>query len=279
MRYGAGSPWAERTSVLSRLAAGQPVLGLGVRNARTGDIARMASTSGYDVVWIDLEHSSMSVDVAAAIAATAHDLGLAAWVRVPEREYGVIGRLLDSGATGIIAPKIETAAEARLVTDACRFPPHGQRSQIGALPHFGFAAMPVNELNRRADGAVVLQILIESAKGVANADAIAAVDGVDIVGIGMNDLSADLGHPGEYRNDPARAACAQVAAAAAAHGKVAIVGGIPDPGYFMDLVASGFAALIFAGIDTDVLAAGVAARADAWRTRLAAASEPSTQKG
>lgn len=271
MRYGSGSSWTIR-SVLARLAAGDPVLGLGVRGARTGDIARMASASGYDVIWIDLEHSSMSVDIAAQIAATAHDVGLAAWVRVPEREYGVIGRLLDGGATGIIAPKIETAEEARLVADACRFPPKGQRSQIALLPQNGFARMPADQLNRRANDGVVLQILLESARGIANADAIAAVDGVDLLGIGMNDLTADLGCRGDYRNPAARAACEQVAAAAAAHGKVAIVGGIPDSDYFVELLGTGFAPLIFAGIDTDILAGGIAARAADWRARLPADS-------
>ena len=268
MRYGSGSTWTP-TPVLPRLAAGEAILSLGIRHARNGDIARMASSAGYDVVWIDLEHSSMSVDVAAQIAATAHDLGLAGWVRVPERDYGVIGRLLDGGATGIIAPKIETAAEARLVADACRFPPRGQRSQIATLPQFGFAKMPAPELTRRANDAVVLQILIESAVGIANADAIAAVDGVDIIGIGMNDLTADLDCPGEYDHPDVRAACERVAAAARAHGKVAIVGGIPDPGYVLELVGMGFAPLIFAGIDTDILMTGVSARADDWRARLA----------
>lgn len=273
MRYGSGSSWTMRP-VLTRLAAGEPVLGLGIRGARSGDIARMASASGYDVVWIDLEHSSMSVDTAAQIAATAHDLGLAAWVRVPEREYGVIGRLLDGGATGIIAPKIETAEEARLIADACRFPPRGQRSQIALLPQHGFGRMPADELNRQANEDVVLQILLESAKGIANAGAIAAVDGVDILGIGMNDLTADLGRPGDYRHPAARAACEQVAAATAAHGKVAIVGGIPDPGYFLELIGTGFAPLIFAGIDTDILAGGIAARAQDWRARLPADPHP-----
>src|SRR3546814_4617122 len=82
---------------------------------------------------------------ACQIAATAHDLGLAAWVRIPEREYGVIGRVLDSGATGIIAPKIETEAEARLLAAACRFPPVGQRSMIARIPQTGFVRSPVNE--------------------------------------------------------------------------------------------------------------------------------------
>ena len=134
--------------MLDRLRAGEPILSLGIRHARTPDIVRMASGAGYDAIWIDLEHSSMSIDCAAGIAATATDLGLAAWVRVPERDYGVIGRLLDGGATGIIAPRIETAAEARLVADACRFPPHGQRSQIALLPQSGFVRMPATDLTR-----------------------------------------------------------------------------------------------------------------------------------
>ncbi len=267
MRYGSASTWAA-SPILARLASGEALLSLGVRNARTGDVARMASASGYDVVWVDLEHSSMGIDVAAQVAATAHDLGLAAWVRVPERDYGVIGRLLDGGATGIIAPKVETADEARRFADACRFPPRGQRSQIALLPQNGFARLPAAALTARANGTVALQILLESAQGIANVEAIAAIDGVDILGIGMNDLTADLGCPGDYRHPDARAACERVVAAARAHGKVAIVGGVPDPAYFLELVGIGFAPLIFAGIDTDILAAGVAARADDWRARL-----------
>lgn len=273
MRYGSGSSWAAASSILKRLMAGEPLLSLGVRNARTGEIARMASASGYDVVWVDLEHSSMSVDVAAQIAATAHDLGLAGWVRVPERDVGVIGRLLDGGATGIVAPKVETADEARLFADACRFPPRGQRSQIALLPQHGFARMPAAELTARANDAVALQILLESAKGIAQAEAIAAIDGVDIVGIGINDLTADLGCPGDYRHPEVRLACERIVAATRAHGKVAIVGGIPDASYFLDLVEMGFAPLIFAGIDTDILAGNIAARADDWRARLSIPQE------
>src|SRR3546814_5672098 len=91
--------------------------------------------------------SDWSSDVCSSdlIAATAHDLGLAAWVRIPEREYGVIGRVLDSGATGIIAPKIETEAEARLLAAACRFPPVAQRSMIARIPQTGLVRSPVNE--------------------------------------------------------------------------------------------------------------------------------------
>jgi 2-keto-3-deoxy-L-rhamnonate aldolase RhmA len=255
-------------SVLAQLAAGRPVLSLGVRHARTGDVARMASGAGYQVIWIDLEHSSMSIDCAAQIAATATDLGMAAWVRVPEREYGVIGRLLDSGATGIISPKVETADEARLVAAACRFPPQGQRSAIALLPQSRFVRVPAAELTRRSNEGLVVQILLESARGVANADEIAAVEGVDLLGVGMNDLSADLGCPGDLRDPRVLAACEQVAAAAARHGKIAVIGGVADAAQFQEFLDGGFAPLVFAGIDTDVLAGGMAQRVAEWRGRF-----------
>lgn len=99
MRYDSGSRWETRPQIVARLAAGEVVLSLGVRNARTGDIARVASSSGYGVVWIDLEHSSMGIDVAAQIAATAHDLGIVAWVGdVGEARYDHVGGTVAFGA-------------------------------------------------------------------------------------------------------------------------------------------------------------------------------------
>src|SRR5271170_8492529 len=133
-------------AVLQRLAQGEPLLSLGIRNARTAEIVRMAKTAGFGLVWIDLEHSSISIDCAVQILASAADLGLEAWVRVPEREYGVIGRLLDGGATGIVAPRVETAAEAQQVVNAARFPPRGQRSQTALLPQAKYRRLSAAEL-------------------------------------------------------------------------------------------------------------------------------------
>ena len=256
-------------AIRDRLKASQPVFQLGIRNARTGEIIRMASAAGYDVVWIDLEHASLSIDCAAALAATATDLGMGAWVRVPEREYGAIGRLLDCGANGIIVPKVETAAAARDAADACRFPPHGQRSALGALPQYGFARMPAAELTARANDGVLLQVLIESRLGIENVGEIAAVEGVDIIGIGTNDLTADYGCPGDVRNPAILDACAKVAAVARAAGKLAVIGGVADAGHWRELLDMGFAPLVFAGIDTDILAGALNQRADEWRDRMA----------
>jgi 2-keto-3-deoxy-L-rhamnonate aldolase RhmA len=269
MRYGRQNSADLPSHLLDRLRAGESLLSLGVRFSRTADIARMASGAGYDLVWIDLEHSSMSIDAAAQIAASAHDIGLGAWVRVPERDYGVIGRLLDGGATGIIGPKIETGDEARLLAAACRFPPLGQRSMIARLPQTGFVRTPVADLVAAANAGVIVQALIESLRGIDNADAIAAAPGVDILAVGTNDLTAEMGCPGEVTNSEVMAACAAVADAAARHGKVAIIGGVAGDDHFRELLGLGFAPFVFAGIDTDIVADGLAARAAAWRGKPA----------
>ncbi len=250
--------------LLDRLAAGEPALTVGIRAARTADVARIAHAAGYAALWVDLEHSSMPIDVASAIASTAHDLGMEAWVRVCERDYGVIGRLLDGGVTGIVMPRVESAEEARKLVTAVRFPPLGQRSQIGMLPHFGSARPSPADFMQRIERATSAHCLIESAAGVANADAIAAVDGVDVLHLGLNDLSVDLGHIGELRHPAVADACATVIAAAKRHGKLAAVGGVADPDHYRDILALGAIPLIFAAIDSDVLAAGLRSRASEW---------------
>src|ERR1700736_1734234 len=106
--------------------------------------------------------------------------------------------------------------------------------------------------------------------GIENADAVAAIDGVDLLAVGLNDLSADFDCLGDVQNSEIRAACRQVAAAAARHGKLAVVGGVQDAAHYAALLEDGFAPLIFAGIDTDILCAGLNARIADWRLRLQA---------
>ena len=256
------------SAVLQRLAHGEPLLSLGIRNARTAEIVRMAKAVGFGLVWVDLEHSSISIDCAVQIIASAADLGMEAWVRVPERDYGVIGRLLDGGATGIVAPRVESSEEAQKVVNAVRFPPRGQRSQTALLPQAQYRRMSAAELMQCADLATTVHILIESAEGVRNADAIAAVDGVDALHVGMNDLSVDLGHVDGLRHADVVDACRRVIAAARGRGKLAVVGGSSDPAQFVELLNAGAVPLVFAAIDSDVLASGLSQRATDWGQRM-----------
>ena len=253
---------------------------LGVRGSRGTEVVRVAHATGHHAILIDLEHSTMSLDDAARMCATAGDLGLTALVRLPEREYGAIGRLLDGGAAGVVAPRIETASEARSVARACRFPPRGQRSQIGTVPQVGLRPTRASVLNPLLDDAMIVQILLETPSGVANADAIAQVDGVDMLAIGVNDLTAELGVPGEYADPRVRDAISTVAEACRRNGKLLMVGGVADLATLASFVALGVSPLVLTGMDTDLLFAEAEARASrfaAWHDALAARSSEGQQ--
>ena len=248
-----GAPWLVARNAIERLARGIPVAALGIRSSRTTDIARLALASGHQAIWVDLEHSTMSIDMAASICAAAMDIGLAPFVRIPEREYGVIGRLLDGGALGIIAPRVETVDQARDILDACRFPPYGHRSAVATLAHIGFERWPTEQFNRSMNQATVVKILIESPRGIENIEAIAALPGVDLIGIGTNDLSAELGVAGEFAHPSVRQAHEAAIGACRRANKPLAIGGIADVAYNAELIRLGAAPFLFTGIDTDML--------------------------
>ena len=245
---------------LSRLRAGELTLMMGIRSARTPDAVRIARATGHHAIMIDLEHSAMSVDVAAQLAATAHDIGLVPLVRIPEREYGMIGRLLDGGAQGIIAPRVETAEQALAITQACRFAPRGQRSQLAMVPQLGMRPTPAAQLNTKLDDDTVVVILLETPVGLANADQIAALDGVDMLAIGANDLTAEFGVPGRFDDPRVGEAVAAGAGACRRHGKLLMVGGIADLPVLGGLSRLGACPLYLTGTDSDLLYAGALAR-------------------
>jgi 2-keto-3-deoxy-L-rhamnonate aldolase RhmA len=238
--------------ILERLARRVPVTALGIRMARTGEIARLARASGHDAIWVDLEHSSMSVDIAVQICATALDVGLVPLVRVPEREYGVVGRLLDGGAMGVIAPRIETAEQAADIVAASRFPPDGHRSAIATLPLIEYRRLPAQDVYGISNRLTLVKVLIESPIGIENIEAIAKVPGVDLVGIGSNDLSAELGVPGDYRHAKMQHALEVALSACRKVGKPLAIGGIADASLFVELIGKGAAPFLMTGIDTDL---------------------------
>jgi 2-keto-3-deoxy-L-rhamnonate aldolase RhmA len=249
-------------SFLARLRAGEPTFLLGIRNSRTADTVRIAKSSGHQAILVDLEHSSISLDVATTLCAAASDLGLTPFVRVPEREYGAIGRLLDGGALGIVAPRIETAEEARTVARACRFPPLGQRSQLASVPLLGMRPTKASVLNPSLNAATIVQVVVETPAGIANAEAIAAVDGVDMLTVGANDLTAELGIPGQYDHPLVRDAVATVAQACRRHQKLLMLAGVADRAIFAALAELGACPLHLTGMDTDLLYSAAKARVE-----------------
>lgn len=245
---------------LRQLRAGKVAIGLGVRNARTVDIAQIAKTSGFDWLFIDCEHSSMDLDMAAQISAASLAVGVTPIVRVAGFEHWHASRILDNGAQGIVFPHVDDAATAKRVADACRFPPVGKRSMGGGLQQTGFASLPIAETARIVNEETLVVVMIESPQGVANAEEIAAVPGVDALLIGTNDLCFEMGIPGQFNDPKVKDAYERVIAACRKHGKFPGMGGMYTPELLERHIAMG-AQLILSGSDFSLLMQAGAARA------------------
>jgi 2-keto-3-deoxy-L-rhamnonate aldolase RhmA len=211
--------------VRRRMEAGDLALGLIVRLARSGDIARIARATGHDFLFIDAQHAIFSLETIGHIAQAALGCGIAPLVRVRSVRDPDIPVLLDCGVTGIVFPDINTADDARLAVRTCKFAPIGRRSVTTGHPLFDYRAIPQSETIPLLNANTLVVCMIESREGLANAEAIAAVEGVDVVQTALTDLLADMGKPGAYGDPEAMAAVARITKAALAHGKFAGVGG------------------------------------------------------
>ncbi len=211
-----------------RLAAGELALGVILRQARTVDIAPVMKACGYDWLFLDLEHNSMDLDMAVQISVAALGVGIAPIARVPARQLWMATRVLDGGALGIVMPHVDTPEEAKAVAAALRYPPLGHRSIAGGLPHLNYEKHPLGETCAAINAAIMVIVMLETPLAISNAEAIAAVPGIDSLLIGTNDLAMELGIPGGFGDERIVAAYQAVVDACCKHGKHAGVGGISD---------------------------------------------------
>lgn len=250
---------------LRQLRAGKLAVGLGVRNARTVDIAQMLKTCGFDWLFVDCEHSSMDLDTAAQISSASLAVGITPVVRVPGLEHWHASRVLDNGAQGVVFPHIEDESQAQRAVNACRFPPQGHRSMGGGLQQTGFATMPVGETARLVNEETLVVVMIESPRGVANCEEIAAVRGVDALLVGTNDLCFEMGIPGQFNDPRVAEAYKKVIAACRKHGKFAGMGGMYTPELLERHVGMGVQ-LVLSGSDFSLVMQAGAARASLVRS-------------
>jgi 4-hydroxy-2-oxoheptanedioate aldolase len=236
-----------------RLVRGEVALCMATRLSRTAEIGMIAEACGFDAFFIDMEHSAITLDAAAQICTAALPVGVTPLVRLAGHNFADATRLLDMGAQGIICPNVSTRAQAEVFADACRFPPLGERSVAGPGALQGYRATPLGEVNAQGNAVTTLIPMLETPEGIANADAIAGVPGIDILLIGSNDLCTAMGIPGDLKNPKLRAAYESVAKACAAHKKILGVGGIRgDVAHVAELVKLG-ARFVIAGSDVQYL--------------------------
>jgi len=250
-----------RNNVKEKLARGEVVASMTVRLTRSVEIARLAKTAGFDSIYVDVEHSSLSLETTSQICVAALETGIAPFVRVPSTRPEHVSRVLDAGALGVIAPHIGSAHEAREVVTAAKYPPLGERSHAGTLPHLHYRSFPVAEVNAAMNEATMVVVQFETADAIERAEEIVAVDGVDMVLIGTNDLLADMGLAGQYEHQRVREAYERTLAACRKHGKHVGVGGLATrPALAAEFVKMG-ARYVSTGTDLAFLLAESTARA------------------
>jgi 2-keto-3-deoxy-L-rhamnonate aldolase RhmA len=168
-----------------------PALGTWVKLPAVESI-ELVALAGFDFAVIDLEHSPIGVETASQLIAVALRAGVSPIVRVPSLESGLVGRVLDAGAEGVMIPHVDNVEHARAAVRAVRFPPLGERG-VGSTSRAGdWGAMPRSEYLGFGDQ-VALIAQLESAEAARNTAAIAAVEGVDVLLVGAADLSVSEG--------------------------------------------------------------------------------------
>ena len=210
-----------RGEVKKSLAAGDVALGTFVFEFATLGIGRLAATAGAQFVIYDTEHTGWGWETIAKVVATTRPAGAEAYVRVPLAQRSYLSRALDAGATGLMVPMVESAAQAADIVRWSTYPPDGLRGAAFGVAHDDYATGGSLEYMRAMNDDVLIMPQIETVDGLAAVDEIAAVDGVDVLWVGHFDLTNSMGIPGEFDHPDYLAALDTVVAAAKRHGKAA----------------------------------------------------------
>lgn len=211
----------DKTLLRDRILANQTVVGAMVFEFQVPGMPAILNQCGCEYVIYDMEHSSFEYETLKWSTAACRGLPIQPMVRVPTAGYNWIARALDAGAEGVMVPMVESASQAEAIVEAMRYPPQGRRGAAFGFTHDHYADTPVEEKMANANARNVTIAQIESERGVEHADAIAAVDGIDVIWIGHFDLSNFMGIPGQFDSADFNQAVDDVLIATRKHNKAA----------------------------------------------------------
>ena len=192
-----------------------------VRLVRTPAIAQVAAAAGLDFIMLDMEHGPYSMETLADVASAASGAGVGCFVRVPELAKGYVSRALDAGTNGLMVPMISGVEQAKALVGWSKYEPVGNRGFGSVAGHTGYG--PAGEATaffETANRDTLIIAQIELASAIEEIDGIAALDGIDALLIGPNDLAISLGVAGQMGSPVLEQAIGKVAEAASKHGKI-----------------------------------------------------------
>ncbi|PWY64979.1 2,4-dihydroxyhept-2-ene-1,7-dioic acid aldolase-like protein [Aspergillus sclerotioniger CBS 115572] len=246
-------------------ASGRICTALGIKICRGIEIVHIAKAAGYDSLFIDLEHTCMTVSDASQLCITAISAGITPFVRVPHQcGSGLIQRVLDVGAMGVVAPHINGIEDAKEVISVSKYPPFGTRSLSGGFPHFEYASPSpgflMEQMNRSGSQCF---IMIETVKALEAVDDIAALPGCDVLLVGSQDLATAIGTLPDWDDPRFWNALEAVGNAAKKHGKLMGIAGLYHrPDILEKVIKELGARWIVGGHDVGLLLTGGRANSD-----------------
>jgi len=233
--------------VKQTLAEGGRAFGAMVFECFTPGLPQICRNAGAQFVLFDMEHTGLGFETLKTQCALCRGLDIVPMVRVPRGEYHFIARALDVGALGVMVPMVGSAEEARSIVACTRYPPAGRRGAAFGFAHDDFDCGDVVAKIAAIHARTLVIAQIETAEGLADVDAIAAVDGIDALWIGHFDLTNFLGIPGAFDHPKYLDAVARVVAACRAHRKTPAFLAT-DERWARDYAAKGFRMMAY-GVD------------------------------
>ncbi|MDK3258464.1 HpcH/HpaI aldolase family protein [Blastococcus capsensis] len=238
-------------------------LGMMLSGVSNPGVVSMISTAGLDYFILDMEHGPFDWSDMAAMIGIARGAGIRPIVRIPEIRRETVLKPLDAGAAGLLVPMVDTVEQAEEIVRHAKYAPQGQRGTALRRGHSDYAKKPAVEYMARVNEETTIAIQIESREAVKNAEALAAVPGIDALFIGPFDLSVDMGLTGQASDPQMREVYRTVLAAAKASGKVAGIH-LFDTQLAKSLIEEGFQ-MVSVSSDIDIIVDQTAANVSALR--------------
>ncbi len=201
--------------VKKALREGRAVIGTTI-TASSPDVAAYMAGAGFDFLWIEMEHSPVTLESVRAMILATRGLKAMPFTRVPVNEPWLAKRVLDIGSVGVIFPFTASKELAEQAVRSCKYPPEGIR---GFSPGLAAArwGLSIPEYVKWANENVVVVTIIEQKEAVEHIEEIAAVPGIDVLFIGANDLSFSLGVGGQLDHPLMQEAVDRILSAARKH--------------------------------------------------------------
>jgi 2-dehydro-3-deoxyglucarate aldolase/4-hydroxy-2-oxoheptanedioate aldolase len=206
--------------VKAKLKAGEWVSGPIIEEIFSVGGVRMLANAGHDFLWFDTEHNMYNWETLLTVVQFSRAIGITPLVRVTDLSYANIARALDTGALGVIVPRVDTREQVEAAVSYAKYPPLGRRG-AGGMARNAYLPKSAGEAVEWGNAETMVVVQIESPEGAERAEEFAQVPGVDVLCIGPQDLSINMGIPGKFDDPGFIDTIAGVAKAAEKHGLAA----------------------------------------------------------